>query len=110
MIKLLPEVIFIINLKLLNEKGECKFKAYGEELDARYNGEYEPGDRWRIDTDYTEFVKISLDEALNASIVHLPDKTFEFRIPFDAERKSCYAPGAFGGDSHRIVCSEPSEA
>ena len=103
-------MIFIINLKLLNENGECKFKAYGVEIDERYNGEYEPGDKWRIDTDYSEFVKIKLDETLLDSIVYLPDKTFEFKIPFDAELSSCYAPGAFSGDSHRIVCSEPSDA
>ena len=103
-------MIFIINLKLLNENGECKFKAYGAEIDERYNGEYEPGDKWRIDTDYTEFVKIKLDETLLDSIVYLPDKTFEFKIPFGVELSSCYAPGAFSGDSHRIVCSEPSDA
>ena len=103
-------MIKIINLKLLNEMGECKFKAYGEEIDVRYNGEYEPGDKWRIDTDYTEYVKISLDETLGESIIYLPDKTFEFHIPFDNERASCYAPAAFSGDSHRIKCSEPCEA
>lgn len=65
-----------------------------EEIDVRYSGEYEPGDKWRIDTDYTEFVKIKLDDSLGESIVYLPDKTFEFRIPFDNERASCYAPRA----------------
>lgn len=103
-------MIKIINLKLLNEAGECKFKAYGSEIDERYGGEYERGDRWRIDTDYSEFVKIKLDEAVGESIVYLPDKTFEFAVPFDSERNACYAPGAFGGDSHRIVCSEPTDA
>jgi len=103
-------VIKIISLKLLNESGECKFKAYGTEIDERYTGEYEPGDRWRIDTDYTEFVKMKLDESLLDSIVYLPDKTFEFRIPFDNERTACYAPGAFSGGSHRIICSEPTDA
>ena len=76
MVKYRKEVIFIINLKLLNENGECKFKAYGVEIDERYNGEYEPGDKWRIDTDYSEFVKIKLAESLLDSIVYLPDKTF----------------------------------
>ena len=103
-------MINIINLKLLNEKGECKFKAYGEEIDVRYNGEYELGDKWRIDTDYAEYVKIKLDETMCESIIYLPDKTFEFKIPFDNERKSCYAPEAFAGDSHRVVCSEPTDA
>ena len=103
-------MIFIINLKLLNEKGECKFKAYGEEIDVRYNGEYEPGDKWRIDVDYSDFVKIKLDSTMADSIIYIPDKSFEFKIPFDNERKACYAPGAFDGDSHRITVSEPTEA
>jgi hypothetical protein len=103
-------VIIIISLKLLNEKGEIKFKAYGEEIDERYSGEYELGDKWRIDTDYSEYVKLQLDETMAESIMYLPDKTFEFRIPFDSERKSCYAPEAFAGDSHRVKCSEPDDA
>ena len=103
-------MIIIISLKLLNEKGEIKFKAYGEEIDERYSGEYELGDKWRIDTDYSEYVKLQLDETMAESIMYLPDKTFEFRIPFDSERKSCYAPEAFAGDSHRVKCSEPDDA
>ncbi len=102
--------IVIINLKLLNEKGECKFKAYGEEIDARYNGEYEPGDKWRLDVDYSDFVKIRLASTMADSIIYLPDKSFEFAIPFGEERRACYAPDTFDGDSHRVTVSEPSEA
>ena len=36
----------IINLKLLRENGEVKFKAYGVDIDERFNGEYEPGDKF----------------------------------------------------------------
>ena len=100
----------MIKLKLLNKNGECKFKAFGMEIDERYNGEYEPGDKWRVDTDYEEFVKIRLDGTMNESIIYIPDKTFEFIIPFDYERECCYAPGAFSGDSHRVTCSEPCDA
>jgi 4-deoxy-L-threo-5-hexosulose-uronate ketol-isomerase len=103
-------VIVIITLKLISENGECKFKAFGEEIDVRYNAEYQLGDKWRIDTDYADFVKMQLDPAMCESIVYLPDKTFEFIIPFDNERRACYPPEAFGGDSHRVVLSEPTEA
>ena len=100
----------MINLKLLNEAGEVKFKAYGEEIDERYSGEYAPGDKFRIELCDTEFVKLSLDETLAESIVYVPDGTFEFTVPFDYERRACYGPVAFSGDSHRIRCSEPTEA
>ena len=100
----------MINLKLLNEAGEVKFKAYGEDIDERYSGEYAPGDKFRIELCDTEFVKLSLDETLAESIVYVPDGTFEFTVPFDYERRACYGPVAFSGDSHRIRCSEPTEA
>ncbi len=103
-------MIIIINLKLLNEKGECKFKAYGEEIDARYNGTYEPGDKWRLDVDYSDYVKIKLASTMADSIIYLPDKSFEFAIPFGEERRACYAPETFDGDSHRIIVSEPCDA
>ena len=94
----------------MNEQGECKFKAYGDEIDERYNAEYEPGDRWRVELSDSEFVKLRLDESLKESIVYVPDGTFEFKIPFDRERQACYAPGAFAKDSHRVTCSIPCEA
>ena len=62
-------MIDILSLKLLRENGEVKFKAYGEEIDVRYNGEYEVGDKWRIELEYCDFIKIKLDETLAESIV-----------------------------------------
>ena len=99
-----------MNLKLINDNGECKFKAYGSEIDVRYDQEYLPGEKWRIELTDTEFVKMKLDPTLSESIVYVPDGNFEFKIPFDTERRACYAPEAFEGDSHRIICSEPTEA
>ena len=103
-------MINIINLKLLAENGDCKFKAYGDEIDTRYSGTYEPGDKWRIELCDGEFVKLKLDSTLAESIVYCPDGVFEFPVPFDYHRTACYAPGAFDGESHRIECSEPTEA
>jgi len=100
----------IINLKLIRENGDVKFRAYGREIDERFEGEYEEGDKFRIELSDCEFVKMKLDETLAESIVYLPDGVFEFIVPFGRELKACYAPGAFSGESHRIVCSEPDEA
>lgn len=71
---------------------------------------YEPHDKIRVELCDSTFVKLCLDETMAESIVYVPDGTFEFEIPFDRERDSCYAPDAFGGASHRIRCSEPTEA
>ena len=103
-------MIEILNLKVLNAAGEVKFKAYGTEIDARYDGVYEEGDKIRIDLVDAEFVKLKLDPTLAESYVYVPDGVFEFAIPFGRELKSCYAPEAFSGDSHRIIAEEPSDA
>ena len=103
-------MIHIINLKLIRENGDVKFKAYGNEIDEHFHGEYEPGDKFRIELCDGSFVKLKLDPTLAESIVYVPDGTFEFLVPFDRERKACYAPGAWDGDDHRIVVAEPTDA
>ena len=103
-------MIIIINLKLLRENGEVKFKAYGEEIDESFNGAYEPGDKFRVELLDSEFVKLRLDSTLAESIVYVPDGTFEFEIPVGRELSCCYHPDAFRGECHRIRASEPTEA
>ncbi len=103
-------VIIIINLKLLNAGGEVKFRAYGNAIDERYSGVYESGDKYRVELCDSEFVKIKLDETLAESIIYVPDGIFEFEIPEGDARAFGYAPEAFAGDSHRVICEEPTEA
>ena len=103
-------MIIIINLKLLRENGDVKFKAYGTDIDERFLGEYEEGDKFRVELCDGEFVKIRLDDTLAESIVYVPDGIFEYAIPFGKERKAGYHPDAFGGEDHRIRVSEPDEA
>ena len=102
-------MIFILNLKLISA-GDVKLKAYGAEIDVCYNATYQPGDKIRIELLDGDFLKLQLDKTLAESIVYVPDRIFEFEIPSERELKACYAPGAFSGDSHRIRCSEPTEA
>ena len=66
-----------------------KFKAYGEEIDERFSGEYAEGDKFRLELDFGGFVKMKLDETMAESIVYVPDGTFEFAIPFGYERRAC---------------------
>ncbi len=103
-------MIFILTLKVLAENGDVRFKAYGTEIDTRFNAEYEQGDKIRVELDDGEFVKLKLDESLKESIVYVPDGVFEFFVPFGHERQACYAKEAFSEDSHRLMCSEPTEA
>ncbi len=103
-------MIVIINLKLLRENGEVKFKAYGVEIDEHFSGEYEPGDKFRLELLDSEFVKLRLDPSLSESIVYAPDGIFEFTVPLGEEKRSCYHPDAFVGCDHRIYCAEPTDA
>lgn len=103
-------MIFILSLKLLSENGEVKARAYGEEIDDTFTGEFGRGDRFRLETDGAKFVKMALAPTLAPSVVYLPDGVFEFGIPFDRERTACYAPGTFDGDSHRVRAWELSDA
>ena len=103
-------VIIILKLKILSENGECKFKAFGEDIDVHFTEPYEKGDKFRVELSDTEFVVLKLDPTMSESIVYVPDGVFEFPVPFDYQRRACYAPGAFSGDDHRIICREPTEA
>ncbi len=103
-------MIIIINLQLIRENGDVKFKAHGFEIDETYNGEYEPGDKFRIELCDTEFIKVKLDRTLAESIIYVPDGTFDFVVPTGYELRACYGTEAFKGDNHRIMVSEPSEA
>ncbi len=103
-------MIFIINIKLIRQNGDVKWKAWGEDIDEHFHGEYEEGDKFRVESVDTNFVKIRLDETMGEAIMYLPDGLFEFVIPFGYERSACYAPGAFAGDDHRIRIAEPTEA
>ena len=103
-------MITIINLKLISESGDVRFKAYGNEIDEHFTGEYEAGDKFRIELCDTEFMAIRLDPTMAESIVYVPDGTFEFTVPQGRELSACYHPEAFRGDDHRIMVREPSEA
>ena len=103
-------VIDIISLKLLRANGDVKFKAHGIDIDEHFHGEYEAGDKFRVDLVDTEFIKIRLDDTLAESILYLPDGSFEFAVPMGYELDACYSPGAFRGDDHRIRVSEPDDA
>ena len=101
--------MLILTLKVISENGDVRFKAFGETIDARFDGEYAEHDKIRIELSDGNFCRMSLDETLGESIVYIPDGVFEFEIPFGRERASCYAPGAFAGESHRLRATEPGE-
>ncbi len=97
----------IIYLKVFDKKGLVKFKEEGKNLCVTYKGEYQEGDRIRVDISEGSFVAVKLDEKLPESIVHIPNKSFIFEVPFGGLLTG-YENGTFGGDEH-ILCARELE-
>ncbi len=98
----------LIFLKIIRENGDVLFRTSGTDIRECFHGTYAEHDRIRIEAD-GEFISMTLDDHMGESTVYIPDKTFDFEIPFGEERIKCYAPDAFTGDEHRLHVWEPSE-
>ncbi len=98
----------MIQVKIVNAKGEELFCEKGNAIDTVYNGKYNNGDKIIISKPDTEYLSIKLDDTLAESIVFAPISTFEFSIPF-GDLLNGYAPGAFSGDKHIIKVYEPED-
>ncbi|HAT55720.1 MAG TPA: hypothetical protein DCW31_10890 [Lactobacillus sp.] len=62
---------------------------------------YLPGDKYVITTDHPgQFVYVQLDAALSPALVYVKQTKWEYQIPFDFQKESPYAPGAFSGKRH----------
>ena len=79
---------------MIRANGDVKFRAFGDEIDERYNGEYESGDKIRLELADSTYVKMKLDDTLAESIVYVPDGIFEFIIP---EGVTTIGDSAFSG-------------
>ena len=99
----------MLTLKIINTEGTVVFERKGMSIDACYEGKLNPGDKIRISLDNCEFIAVQLDPTLRESIVWVPNKSFEFIVPTDFQRRSCYNPDAFQGDVHPLRVREPED-
>ncbi len=97
----------MIKLRIMSSDKKVKFRAEGEVIDAVYEGVYEAGDFMYIELS-EKFVKLQLDENLKESIVYVPNKVINYKIPF-GNLLDGYHPEAFQGDSHKIYIAEIEE-
>lgn len=98
----------MIHFKVISASGEVRAQASGYNIDFTYNGKYEKGDKLSVRLKDCEYVKLKLDDTLKESIVYAPYKRVELEIPFD-DLGINYDENAFGGDTHRIIISEPDK-
>ena len=99
----------MLTLKIMDTKGEVLFERKGMNIEATYEGVLEPGYKIRVSLNSCEFIAVKLDPTLAESIVWVPNKSFDFIVPDMAQRRACYAPGAFAGETHPITVREPED-
>ena len=99
----------MLTLKIMDTKGEVLFERKGMNIEATYEGVLEPGYKIRVSLNSCEFIAVKLDPTLAESIVWVPNKSFDFIVPDMAQRRACYAPGAFAGETHPMTVREPED-
>jgi len=96
----------MLNLKILDSKGNVKLAKKGSALHFTYDEVWEVGDKIKVLLDGCDFISVKLDDTLRESIVYLPSRSFEFVIPNESEQLACYNKNAFKGNKHNIVVRE----
>ncbi len=99
----------MLTLKITDTSGKLLFEKKGMNIDTCYEGLLEPGYKIRVSLNSCEFIAVKLDPTLAESIVWVPNKSFDFIVPDAAQRRACYAPGAFAGEKHPITVREPED-
>lgn len=99
----------MLTLKIMDTEGKVLFERKGMNIVACYEGVLEPGYKIRVSLNSCDFIAVQLDPTLAESIVWVPNKSFDLVVPDEAQRRACYAPGAFSGNTHRIRVREPED-
>lgn len=99
----------MIHIKVLSQSGKTVFEKSGNNaVTAVYCGEYQDGDRIRIDTDESDFIAVSLDDTVGENTVYAPGRIFTFDIPLST-LGFCYEQNAFLGNEHTLTARTPSD-
>jgi len=95
----------MIDFSVLDKDGEVLAKQRGYNIEFNFERGFKPGDRVAIKLSDCNFIKIKLDDTLAESILYIPNKTFNFKIPFEKVGKS-YNPDSFAGKPQTITVRE----
>ena len=99
----------MLTLKVIGKGGNILLEERGRNISVCYQNEYAEGDRIRVESSYNNFAMVQFDKSLKESIVYMPNRSFEFEIPFGRLLDMCYAPEAFSGGKHIISAREPED-
>lgn len=97
----------MLSLKIVDKTGKMLAEDAGEKIDFLYNKEYCEGDKIIISAD-KDFLSLKLSDKLKESIVYVPEKIFEYAIPF-GEKLVAYEEGTWNGKTNRITAFETAD-
>ncbi|PVX41537.1 hypothetical protein C8D76_102236 [Pasteurella langaaensis DSM 22999] len=91
-----------ITLSILDKDNNIKIgKSAFEFLAFTYKGEYQAGDRIRLEVDSAPcYLKLRLEDSLESSVIYLTENVFEFQIPFGDDRRLYNSDKVFQGGLH----------
>ena len=99
----------MIKLRITDKSGKILAEEISSEIiDYVYEGEFAPGDKIRISSDYSQYFVVKYDENLAESIVYCPDKGFSYDVCKNYSG-ICFPKETFEGTSHRIYARIPSD-
>jgi len=99
----------LIFLKLVDKHGNILADTSGINVDFTFDRVYEEGDKLIVKLkDCGEFIWMKLDESLKESIVLVPDKIFEYTVPFGLELIA-YDEASFKKPTHRVTLREATD-
>ena len=99
----------MIFLKLVDKQGNTLAETSGLSIDFKFDRVYEEGDKFIVKLrDCGEFIWMKLDESLKESIVLVPDKVFEYTVPFGPELIA-YDEESFKKPVHRVTLREATD-
>lgn len=95
-------------LKILDKEKNVLAKQIGTEISFSYDKAYCEGDVIRIESKIDTYISVQFDETMAESVIYIPNKSFNFEIPFGKQLVG-FDANAFSGQTHKISAKELSD-
>jgi len=93
----------MIKFQIKDVNKNLKYEIANEIIDIIYEEEFSQGDFFNIVSDTDNFLFIKLDDTMSEALLYLPEKYFEYPLPSEKMKESCYDKNAFCGKNHHIT-------
>lgn len=100
----------MIFFKVVDKLGNVLAETSGISIDFTFDRVYEEGDKFIVKLrDCGEFISMKMDDSFKESIVLVPDKIFEYVVPFGDELIA-YDEESFKKPSHHVTLREAEDS